>query len=85
METKKSLWTEKFNPQPAREMKINSPVIGLDVWNWTFEKGPDGKYVRAGLVLILIRQKAIELSRRGVKGNLTLMAHLDIYERYGHA
>lgn len=83
METKKSLWTEKFNPQPAREMKTSAPVVGEKIWNWTFEKGPDGKYVRAGLVLILIRQKAIELSRRGVKGNLTLMSHLDIYERYG--
>ena len=77
-----SIWKERFKPDAAREMPLNPPAYHGKVWDWIFEKDSGGAYVRAGLVLLLVRQKALELRKRGVSGDVAQMATLDVWDRY---
>lgn len=78
-----SLWEERFAPQPARIV----PVTGKDnpeVWDWIFEKDSAGEFVRAGLVLLLVRNKAKELRQRGIPlSQVAEMATLGVWEAHG--
>lgn len=76
----KTLWTERFNPQPFEPVTPTESNFDM-AWNWIFEKDADGEYVRAGLCLILIHGISKEFHRDGYR-DTGQMAAVALWRRY---
>ena len=74
-----TIWQEKFNPKPIEPIPPTAEDFN-NAWNWIFEK-QDGEFIRAGLCLIVIREKSIQLHKSGVKDSAKVAA-IGIWKRY---
>ena len=78
---KKSLWGEKFSPEPIQPFQPAAMEYAGAV-EWVFERDAMGNFCRAGLALHLIRLHSLDLRRRGVL-NGSRIAHVALFRRYG--
>ena len=76
----KTLWTEKFNPQPF-EPTMPTETDFDKAWDWMFEKDSAGQFVRAGLCLIMVHGISKEFHRAGCQ-DTGQMAVVALYRRY---
>lgn len=79
----KSLWEEKFNPSPCRAFHID-PIKYVKAWDWIFERDAEGNRIRSQLVRGIIREKALEMRRAGIPGDVTQMCALSVYLAFRH-
>lgn len=80
-EKMKTLWEEKFNPQPVPMVEPTETEFDK-AWSWIFEKDNSGEFVRAGLCLILIREKSLKMRRADMIKKSAEMAAVGIWKRY---
>ncbi len=76
-----SLWDERFKHSTPTEMNPTFQDVNR-AWDWVFEKDSSGQFERAGLCILIIREKSLALRKSGIKNQTSEISVVDIWKKY---